>query len=859
MTDYLAPKQFSVARDAEAIRLFSILNATFDEAGSYANDRLAGKVRAFKPGESLAKAVTRPAERDGALLGMIDRMDDEDLLSFFSIQQRAMGPEDIAEEFARGELTEKASELALKLHEVDNQLSGEIVRLQDLVEFGDYKPRENHMMVARTWVGDIRLGLYNEEGQLVHIVGGRNAKAAQKEAQAIIEDIAANEGRQWTVGEQVFKRERDLDDLMLAAQQHPGTDFDLGVNAARQRLIEKTPFPGRYRERKGMTGALGTETPTGEKLIWSRKELKDLLSKHVHAHTQYMAELSVKNSSYMDDMLRLRQRQPALASQLDKDIMTLSGHQTEWAKMQNAVVDKLLFPMLGSNSATKLVGAVNGLTHHLTAGMGNMNYAVMQMMSVLQNTMPEVSFVMNASLRDQAKYYSLQSMQGADGLAKGWMHALDPLKLSTQAFKKIAKPDETMRRLTERAMRDGLLDPKVFEDFVGESSSLGQNIKRSFKDDGLLGVVAKASTAIPNSAEKFMRLHSLSVADEVMRGVRGITDEDQIYQFAKEFMNRTQFAYSSVHRAPIITGPMGSFFGMYKHWTMNYIGNLLEYAGQATKGNFAPLLWTMAGTGAVGGVGAMPFYFMADNFSKMATNQSLMLNIYEMFGGTERGSTTASDLVYFGLPSLLGISLQGSTEAPFANPARDASLMFSFIHWDRMRAMGKAMGSAVDHWHATGESPFNDPRTGGLVAKAMAPRSMVRALSSLEPGIVRSMNTGYPLFTDATQAEKFMYAGLGFNLKDFDVAFRANAELWENSEKMKTAIMRSGAALAQAYDAKDFEEASRILMRAQMEGLPVDSVQRSSATRLEKMNSDFINRQFSPEQTQPYRRAGMIR
>ena len=89
--------------------------------------------------------------------------------------------------------------------------------------------------------------------------------------------------------------------------------------------------------------------------------------------------------------------------------------------------------------------------------------------------------------------------------------------------------------------------------------------------------------------------------------------------------------------------------------------------------------------------------------SEWMTDKSAMEHLFEAWPAAGNDFTGGSDTLYLGLPALLGVSLQASASAPGADPARDAGMLFSFVHWDRMKNLGKAVGGAIDQYRGDGE------------------------------------------------------------------------------------------------------------------------------------------------------------
>jgi len=357
--------------------------------------------------------------------------------------------------------------------------------------------------------------------------------------------------------------------------------------------------------------------------------------------------------------------------------------------------------------------------------------------------------------------------------------------------------------------------------------------------------------------EKFARGHSFSLGHTFFKEIMGVTDDDMLYHLSRQFVEKTQFLYGTEDRAALMAGPLGGAFGLFKNWVMHYLAWNLEYAGEGImRGNWKPLLWSMGGTTAIGGVGALPFYGAIDDTAKWMGNESIMTNLYQQFNGGERdGPSPLADAAFYGLPAFLGFSIQNQVAAPFADPGEDAARLFSFVYLDRFRFAGKFMGEAIDSYAATGLSPVADGRVRDLFMRAFAPKSIYRATQGIQSETLRSLSTGLPV-TTVSPVERLAY-GLGVNPLQVERQFRVADELWRDQNKMKEAVSKFGQEWAEAVQERDQRALQRVVQRAALQGVDLSAVIKSAKARLAKGREDLIARQFSPEAVAPYRQAGL--
>jgi hypothetical protein len=113
-------------------------------------------------------------------------------------------------------------------------------------------------------------------------------------------------------------------------------------------------------------------------------------------------------------------------------------------------------------------------------------------------------------------------------------------------------------------------------------------------------------------------------------------------------------------RSRVLTGPIGSTWGLFKNWQFHFIGSMAQYAGLAAKDKvFAPMLWQGASAVALGGIGATPLVMLADGLAKFASDSP---DSFAWLQDNWQGP--GADAIYFGFPTTLGINLQSSSMMP---------------------------------------------------------------------------------------------------------------------------------------------------------------------------------------------------
>lgn len=841
MREYFSPTmfQFNGPGGTLARYMMGVMKPAYDRANWVAETMIYGKPISPQ-GRNLVVSNFFQGERDrigGALMPLIEKLDGTDRQKLLQVMGGGWDKATIEAAYIRGGpegISDRLHRLLLRLDELDGKQMAELLEAQKNAGITQSVPLKGHLMLSRMWEGDWRLRIRSENGATVYMVGAPTRGRAIADAEAIIK----TSGERWTFD----KSAQETSDLFLRGTQTgkddlaelAGIDFSSPsyrrAAAAAEKRIRDTYRPGTLRERLGVEGYA---------MDMSDKAIAARIFKHSQQIQTHITDINIKKLLEREALM-LADQNPGLHRQVNERLGMMRGHAGLMSEYQNAVVDRALGPILGKNSGTKIVGALNTAQHNLQLGMGNIMYPVVNMMQFMQTVLPHVSFVLNADAKTLSNYYNSIIVPGADGLARGPAHWLDPVKMTYKGFQMMRAPMPAERKLFDRAVEEGIFAPKLVEEHIGVNAQFKQRLSGLLQEQGgFVKFIQYLSEWLPNKSEQFSRLHSFSTGVTVGRDLMRLQGDD-LYKFAKEFTHNTMFGYNMVDRAKAITGPVGSFLGLYKNWQMHYLGWFAEYADQAIHGNFAPLLWSNVGTMAVAGTGGTALYGMADAFSKGFTNKSAFQNIYSMFSMNEDGEPDVlSDAMFYGLPSFFNVSLQGSASAPGANPAKDASLLFSFVQMERAAAIGKAVGGAWATADATGQSPFADPMVRDAFLRALSPRSMVRSAQVLEGDYLKSLHTGNPVVKGLSAAERLGYA-MGFNSPEIDRAYRVSNELFESEQKRIQAVRTFARRLNELQDGRNFREMTRLQRQIVASGIGLDSVIRSAQYQRDRGRQDMI-------------------
>lgn len=859
---YLTPNQYQWTPSPRAKWIMAHARDINDKYLKQADEILFGTAKAGT-GSAIKRVLTDP-ETTGrvngrsALQPIIDKMSKEDISSAIRASEHlaevAEDLDDVAQHIdgllASGDINQSVADFLHNANAHDKEIMAQMQALDELVGKNPFKPLAGHVMLSRTWEGDYRAILTNEAGDKVYVAGGKSPTAADTKAKAIIAEAEKSgiTGLKLTPAE-AFDAARDIE---LGQQiRHKSDQFKTLSRISRDLAREPSKALTLSKERTGM-GGFQTE--------FSNKEFLDKMRNHLNERHKYMSKVT-RQYLLGQDMQKLLESDPKTMQSLLLRLQDLDGEQGLFGQLQNRGVDKILGPALGGrNSASKIVDTLNEYQYHMNFGAFNLAFPAINALTFVQTVAPEIAFLANAT--DNAitnKYYGSMLALGTDRRPRGLFGFLDPAKLTVQGMKELSKPGTLTEKLLDRALFDGVIDPKLTAEFMGDTAKFKTTLKDVMSGkDGWVNLIKTVSTYLPEKSERLARAHAFVTGRLVAEEILGLKDPEQIYRLAKQFTQRTMYGYQTVDRPQIFTSPLGRTFGLFKNWQAHYIATMAQYAGEFNQGNFAPLLWQMGGTGAVGGLVGTPLYGVADAASKLMTDKTLMQNYYQAFGNSDPNSPMGNvhDAVFWGLPSFLGLTLSGNVSAPGADPARDAAGLMSFPQWQRAVDLAGAVGNAIDTWSVTGKHPAGSSDVLEKFALATLPKTLNRYISSTTNDIV-SLRSGKIQADGLSDYELIMYK-LGFTPKRLGINQRVERELWNDQNKLRTQITTMGRVWMEAQQNSDYDGMMALTRQAILKGLPIESIIKSANTQNQKRQKEMLNTQFDPLKVQPYRDLGLV-
>lgn len=227
----------------------------------------------------------------------------------------------------------------------------------------------------------------------------------------------------------------------------------------------------------------------------------------------------------------------------------------------------------------------------------------------------------------------------------------------------------------------GKLDPELFEHLnlgtkegIIDAEGMGElyNQKRILEGNPS---IADTMMFMFSAAEKANRLYAFNIGREVGKA-KGLSGP-QLYDYAKDFVNTTQFDQTVANRPPLLAnGPM-RVVAQYRTFQLGYLGFLKDHLKPKDWGTLGVSLGALL---AVGGYKALPF---ARETERAAEYSGINIkDSIKKFIGDEKWA----ERVTYGLPFEYGVGLSGSLSTE----------VLPEFETDPKKALVKALGPTAD-------------------------------------------------------------------------------------------------------------------------------------------------------------------
>lgn len=770
----------------------------------YGDDLLQGKYASG--GGSLIREMNAAAEggnRTGGIWQRINKLSTTEMKQLKKlVYDEKPDISQIAPKIKSGEITQEVGEIATHLHEnTAKQLNEEFMKQRRRYASTHGVAPVDRYVISKRWEGNL-LQPYYEGSILKGVVSGNSEAEIAQKAKPMLE---ANPT--WT----------------------PGQKFESGhaPREIRSKMILA---------RQGRSNLAGYEHYASD---MSKKDFLKLLEDNVYAMTNKLA-VNASDNLFWDLFEKARRDNPHMFPAMMDRINDMKGETRPTEAWINNVSDKIMAPMLGKDSASKISQGMNTGLYHWTMGILNVATTVVNTMSHFVSTIPEQLYALNKTLptRD-ATYHIAMGANGPVGTLGIW----DASKASARAVGKLFKPiDAADLPLWNKAVEEGVLLPQHLTELTGQKAITLTNMKQAVKDRAVAELFKQTSGYLTTKSEQLSRTVSFMSGIEAAKLV-GVKDPETIYQLAKTITHNSQFRYTQADRAGFMTTPIGGLIGLFKHWPISYMGNTVKYLSEGVNyGNWRPLMWQQASAWAVGGLSSTPLVLAAEGFNNLFSDDSLTENLYSMFDEED------ANAVYFGLPAYLGVALTSASATPGANGIQDIVSMFTPVVMDRAKYMSMAVGQSFSNWQATREMhPASDPQVNMMLWRAFAPRTLYRLYQSVQDDTINSFSSGYPILKakDTSLADK-LYNAMGIPTVEISKKYEAAEQLYREKARRSALVSAHGEAYAQAMDSNDSRMQWEIIQSAISAQIDVGSVMKSAAERTKRHDSDVTGRTGAP-------------
>lgn len=852
---YLKPTNFQLRNNPEAAFVFNFRQALVDRFEGEAQARLFGN-RKLSANQSIWQSMFgRPATAEDSIFAATEKFWKEvqaDPAVWREFQENhfhkdlpnAEWDEGVAKEY-HAALEKNAKEFVEELNLALEAVGAEPIAV-----------REGHIGISHSHqaLGSNYYPVLDFQGNVIGLGVGESAEQAHRQAGRLIDREKA----------------RGNTDTLRIGDHYTAESLKEAPTEVKEALRR----PKFMEERTGVMGFKYDLDAPDSMNEW----VEDLVNSYIHRAKHVANRLGhALTAKEYENVLR---HDPGTGMLLTTRINQLKGEQLAGSKIQNQIADSVLAPVFGVNSATKVANSFNKGIYHLSLGMGNLHHPVVNTTGILQTTLPEMSNLRTSSLEQLARQgyvfpdevlkrfgragtvhpplaaqdemmnrAHLMPVPGKNGKPNGGIAAVtDPIMSTWRGGKIIKSPNQRHLESFQRMADTYKLGPRFVEEFTGESN---RHVTRAFTDgvktaDDLGEWFEGLSSFLPANSEKFARTWTAGSAMDMLDTLErlyGFKFPDEMYHLnVSKAIDRTNAVFSQSGRELIFTSPLGSVFGGMKHWMVNYLYLLGDYAGLAMKeGNYAPIMTALGATAGIGGLFAVPFAGGAlDWMTETFADKDVMEYMYEGLG-------TGANPIAFGLPALLGLSLSGSTAAPGSHLTHDVEFLTGIVGLDRLGNMGRALGRYWDLQSITGQDPWSDPLFMQQFLQGFSPRALYRAYDVYSDEALSSAGTGNPMVNLEGRRVSQLASALGFTPVEVEREYAIYDRLLRDREERSKMIGYFGEAYMRASTSHDAVMMEEILRVATMRGLDTSSILRSATTRARNLGVDMFGRNIPDE------------
>lgn len=820
------PTAFQFKNSPRARRIYAVAQNTIDAARRKAQSWVYGNFKMDKSSSlagTLVKGVRGSTEGswDKAVKALAEKSPDKFDALLKVIDDQVPYEKVLESETLRAGLGEEGMGVLKQLVDIHDGAMDELFKTAGALHIPDknlFPLKKGHYGISHYWNGSLRQGILDERGNMVYILGGDNKKGLKKMAEGMIAE-AAKEGHNWRLGE-FWMKARDID---LRQEKLLNPDSYALASEFAQKYSQVHPEVHKASFFFPQTGVKGyNRAKTAEELVSN-------LAYSLENKYLWLAR-EINDRVLAKDLAVLGIDSPKTAAALEDKLSVLRGEQGIFSQLVNKAADRILAPVLGTDSASKIVSSLNKAQVHLDLGFGNMAYALANILQPITTVLPQLSLIQSCP---QALAWAYDGIPLVSKSGKGMLvHQLSPMKIMWESMKLMAKPggEEGFQEFTEWMIKRGVLSPRFIESYIGQNSGMATSISDAFKQRNYSGMITSLSTLLPSFSEQASRGYAATVGYKLFNSYykAGLMTKEQVYDAAKKFTENTMFQFAASDRARILQGPVGQAWGLFKNWTMHYVGWQMQYLEAGLKyGAWKPYMYSNLATTMLGGMGSSEIGATLERFTEWASDEKMSELLYDRWG-----DGVGSSMLLYGLPGAFGFSLQGQVNSPLRDPGEEAQRFMGMVWANRLQSLWKTAEQGIEFYSTTGRNPAQDEAFRAQLARAFAPKMIYRSMQMTNDALY-SLSTGTKVVGDLGKVEQLAYQY--FNLPSIRISqgLEISSQIWKDKQKRATLTSKYSEAMADALSSQDGTLIYRVIERALVDGVDIQNVIDAARTRLQ--------------------------
>ncbi len=263
---------------------------------------------------------------------------------------------------------------------------------------------------------------------------------------------------------------------------------------------------------------------------------------------------------------------------------------------------------------------------------------------------------------------------------------------SKSGFKQLTKEEQDL--LID--LKDGGGLTQSATDASGDDIVVFNEMFKRYKDDAniqnfLEGIMNTVSIQLQIS-EPLPRIHAALTYSANKHILNPGATREQHARAAEKFIARAIFNHNNLSKASAFTTGSASFFGYMKTWALNYISSFIDDTRIAFDNKDFTALATriLIGQSIAGFAGSIPGYDVFNWYSRVITGDNIETIVRNAWGNNR-----TTDFLFYGLPGLLGYSINYRLDSPLGG-FNDIQFIAQAFLYEETKKSAKAFINIVD-------------------------------------------------------------------------------------------------------------------------------------------------------------------